>query len=89
MKLSSHGINVHVWDITNCTLMLKLCRCSLAHFILGSDVKTAKRNASQELFLPVFSSLLDALLFRAQVFLFYFNFIFCSFMCVAIAIQMT
>jgi hypothetical protein len=41
--------------------------CSLAHFILGTDVKAAKRNASQELFLPVFSSLLDAVLFRAQI----------------------
>jgi len=51
--------------------MLKLCRCSLAHFILGIDVKTAKRNVVQELFVPVFSSLLDALLFRAQVCLFY------------------
>uniref|UniRef100_K3ZH68 Exportin-1/Importin-beta-like domain-containing protein n=1 Tax=Setaria italica TaxID=4555 RepID=K3ZH68_SETIT len=44
-----------------------LLRCTLAHFILGIDVKTAKRNAAQELFLPVFSSLLDALLFRAQI----------------------
>jgi hypothetical protein len=51
--------------------MLKLCRCSLAHFILGVDVNTAKRNVVQELFVPVFSSLLDALLFRAQVCLFY------------------
>jgi hypothetical protein len=51
--------------------MLKLCRCSLAHFILGVDVNTAKRNGVQELFVPVFSSLLDALLFRAQVCLFY------------------
>jgi hypothetical protein len=31
---------------------------------------TAKRNAAQELFLPVFSSLLDALLLRAQVCMF-------------------
>ncbi|KAF8650838.1 hypothetical protein HU200_063746 [Digitaria exilis] len=44
-----------------------LLRCTLAHFILGIDVKTTKRNAAQELFLPVFSSLLDALLFRAQI----------------------
>jgi len=52
------------WEIADSTLQFW---CSLAHFILGSDVKTAKRNASQELFLPVFSSLLDALLFRAQI----------------------
>ncbi|AQK57548.1 ARM repeat superfamily protein [Zea mays] len=44
-----------------------LLRCSLAHFILGIDVKSAKRNVVQELFVPVFSSLLDALLFRAQM----------------------
>lgn len=43
----------------------------MAHFILGVDVNTAKRNGVQELFVPVFSSLLDALLFRAQVCLFY------------------
>ena len=43
----------------------------MAHFILGIDVKTAKRNVVRELFVPVFSSLLDALLFRAQVCLFY------------------
>lgn len=73
MKLSSHGINVHVWDIIICIFYVETlhCRCTLAHFILGIDVKTAKRNAAQELFLPVFSSLLDALLFRAQVCLFY------------------
>ncbi|KAG2562521.1 hypothetical protein PVAP13_8KG282700 [Panicum virgatum] len=52
------------WEIADSTLQFW---CSLAHFILGSDVKTAKRNASQVLFLPVFSSLLDALLFRAQI----------------------
>ena len=46
--------------------MPKLCRCSLAHYILGTEVMPAKRNAAQELFSPVFSSLLDALLFRAQ-----------------------
>uniref|UniRef100_A0A0D9XST1 Exportin-1/Importin-beta-like domain-containing protein n=1 Tax=Leersia perrieri TaxID=77586 RepID=A0A0D9XST1_9ORYZ len=44
-----------------------LLRCSLAHFILESDAQTDKRNAAQELFSPVFSSLLDALLFRAQI----------------------
>ncbi|KAF8775876.1 hypothetical protein HU200_004124 [Digitaria exilis] len=44
-----------------------LLRCTLAHFILGIDTKTTKRNAAQEVFLPVFSSLLDALLFRAQI----------------------
>ncbi|XP_039825064.1 importin-13-like isoform X4 [Panicum virgatum] len=52
------------WEIADSTLQFW---CSLAHFILGTDVNTAKRNASQELFLPVFSSLLDALLFRAQI----------------------
>uniref|UniRef100_J3N8V9 Exportin-1/Importin-beta-like domain-containing protein n=1 Tax=Oryza brachyantha TaxID=4533 RepID=J3N8V9_ORYBR len=44
-----------------------LLRCSLSHFILESDAETDKRNAAQELFSPVFSSLLDALLFRAQI----------------------
>uniref|UniRef100_A0A0E0BJZ3 Exportin-1/Importin-beta-like domain-containing protein n=1 Tax=Oryza glumipatula TaxID=40148 RepID=A0A0E0BJZ3_9ORYZ len=44
-----------------------LLRCSLAHFILDSDAQTEKRNAVQEIFSPVFSSLLDALLFRAQI----------------------
>uniref|UniRef100_A0A0D3HMT5 Exportin-1/Importin-beta-like domain-containing protein n=1 Tax=Oryza barthii TaxID=65489 RepID=A0A0D3HMT5_9ORYZ len=44
-----------------------LLRCSLAHFILDSDAQTEKRNAAQEIFSPVFSSLLDALLFRAQI----------------------
>jgi hypothetical protein len=52
--------------------MLKFYRCSLAHFILGIDVQ-AERNVAQETFLPVFTSLLDALLFRAQVYLFSFN----------------
>ncbi|CAO2144367.1 unnamed protein product [Urochloa humidicola] len=52
------------WEIADSTLQFW---CTLAHFILGIDVKTAKRNATQELFLPVFSSLLDALLFRAQI----------------------
>ncbi|CAD6253673.1 unnamed protein product [Miscanthus lutarioriparius] len=52
------------WEIAESTLQFW---CSLAHFILGIDVKTAKRNVAQELFVPVFSSLLDALLFRAQI----------------------
>ncbi|TVU23300.1 hypothetical protein EJB05_25656, partial [Eragrostis curvula] len=52
------------WEIADSTLQFW---CTLAHFILGIDVKTAKRNVVQELFLPVFSSLLDALLFRAQI----------------------
>ncbi|CAM0873715.1 unnamed protein product [Alopecurus aequalis] len=52
------------WEIADSTLQFW---CSLAHFILGIDVQTAERNASQEMFLPVFSSLLDALLFRAQI----------------------
>jgi hypothetical protein len=50
--------------------MLKFYRFSLAHFILGIDVQSAERNATQETFPPVFSSLLDALLFRAQIYLF-------------------
>jgi hypothetical protein len=53
--------------------MLKFYRFSLAHFILGIDVQSAERNATQETFLPVFSSLLDALLFRAQIYLFSLN----------------
>ncbi|CAD6256823.1 unnamed protein product [Miscanthus lutarioriparius] len=52
------------WEIAESTFQFW---CSLAHFILGIDVKTAKRNVVQELFVPVFSSLLDALLFRAQI----------------------
>uniref|UniRef100_A0A0A9DRU3 Exportin-1/Importin-beta-like domain-containing protein n=1 Tax=Arundo donax TaxID=35708 RepID=A0A0A9DRU3_ARUDO len=52
------------WEIADSTLQFW---CSLAHFILEIDVKTAKRNAAQELFSPVFASLLDALLFRAQI----------------------
>ncbi|WVZ51352.1 hypothetical protein U9M48_002505 [Paspalum notatum var. saurae] len=52
------------WEIADSTLQFW---CSLAHFILGIDVKIAKRHVAQELFLPVFSSLLDALLFRAQI----------------------
>ncbi|KAJ1275764.1 hypothetical protein BS78_05G161400 [Paspalum vaginatum] len=52
------------WEIADSTLQFW---CSLAHFILGVDVKIAKRHVAQELFLPVFSSLLDALLFRAQI----------------------
>ncbi|KAL6842920.1 hypothetical protein ACP4OV_027233 [Aristida adscensionis] len=52
------------WEIVDSTLQFW---CSLANFILGIDVKTAKRNVVQELFSPVFSSLLDALLFRAQI----------------------
>ncbi|AQK57551.1 ARM repeat superfamily protein [Zea mays] len=52
------------WEIAESTLQFW---CSLAHFILGIDVKSAKRNVVQELFVPVFSSLLDALLFRAQM----------------------
>ncbi|XP_062197197.1 transportin MOS14 isoform X2 [Phragmites australis] len=52
------------WEIADSTLQFW---CSLAHFTLGIDVKTAKRNATHELFFPVFSSLLDALLFRAQI----------------------
>ncbi|VAI05521.1 transportin MOS14-like isoform X3 [Triticum dicoccoides] len=52
------------WEIAESTLQFW---CSLAHCILGIDEQTSKRNATQELFLPVFSSLLDALLFRAQI----------------------
>lgn len=52
------------WEIADSTLQFW---CSLAHFILGMDVQTAKRKAAQEQFFPVFSSLLDALLFRAQI----------------------
>ncbi|XP_071675183.1 uncharacterized protein [Lolium perenne] len=52
------------WGIADSTLQFW---CSLAHFILGIDVQSAERNATQETFLPVFSSLLDALLFRAQI----------------------
>ncbi|XP_024319110.1 transportin MOS14 isoform X2 [Brachypodium distachyon] len=52
------------WEIADSTLQFW---CSLAHFLLGIDVQAAKRNATRELFLPVFSSLLDALLFRAQI----------------------
>nr|CAB3491710.1 unnamed protein product [Digitaria exilis] len=52
------------WEIADSTLQFW---CTLAHFILGIDTKTTKRNAAQEVFLPVFSSLLDALLFRAQI----------------------
>lgn len=52
------------WEIADSTLQFW---CSLAHFILGMDVQTAKRKATQEQFFPVFSSLLDALLFRAQI----------------------
>uniref|UniRef100_A0A8I6YG59 Exportin-1/Importin-beta-like domain-containing protein n=1 Tax=Hordeum vulgare subsp. vulgare TaxID=112509 RepID=A0A8I6YG59_HORVV len=52
------------WEIADSTLQFW---CSLAHCILGIDEQTSKRNAAQELFLPVFSSLLDALLFRAQI----------------------
>jgi transportin-3 len=52
------------WEIAESTLQFW---CSLANFILGIDVQTAERNAAQEIFLPVFSSLLDALLFRAQI----------------------
>ncbi|KAM3313005.1 hypothetical protein ACQJBY_032625 [Aegilops geniculata] len=52
------------WEIAESTLQFW---CSLAHYILGIDEQTSKRNATQELFLPVFSSLLDALLFRAQI----------------------
>ncbi|KAM0913940.1 hypothetical protein ACQ4PT_011836 [Festuca glaucescens] len=52
------------WEIADSTLQFW---CSLAHFILGIDVQSAERNAAQETFLPVFSSLLDALLFRAQI----------------------
>ncbi|KAF0897018.1 hypothetical protein E2562_031318 [Oryza meyeriana var. granulata] len=52
------------WEIADSTLQFW---CNLAHFILDSDAQTGKRNAAQELFSPVFSSLLDALLFRAQI----------------------
>ncbi|EMS52798.1 hypothetical protein TRIUR3_11485 [Triticum urartu] len=52
------------WEIAESTLQFW---CSLAHCILGIDEQTSKRSATQELFLPVFSSLLDALLFRAQI----------------------
>ncbi|KAG8089958.1 hypothetical protein GUJ93_ZPchr0011g28385 [Zizania palustris] len=52
------------WEIADSTLYFW---CNLSYFILGSDTETDKRNAVQELFTPVFSSLFDALLFRAQV----------------------
>ncbi|KAG8090646.1 hypothetical protein GUJ93_ZPchr0011g26887 [Zizania palustris] len=52
------------WEIADSTLQFW---CSLAYFILGCDAQAAKRNGAQELFSPVFSSLLDALLFRAQI----------------------
>ncbi|OAY85542.1 Transportin-3 [Ananas comosus] len=44
-----------------------LLRCSLAHYIHGMDLENAKRKVVEELFFPLFSALLDALLLRAQV----------------------
>ncbi|KAK3120355.1 hypothetical protein QOZ80_9AG0686260 [Eleusine coracana subsp. coracana] len=52
------------WEIADSTLQFW---CSLAHFILDIDMKTARRTATQELFSPVFYSLLDVILFRAQI----------------------
>ncbi|KAJ4794999.1 Transportin-3 [Rhynchospora pubera] len=41
--------------------------CSLAHYILGMEIKNGKRRVSFDVFCPVFSALLDAVLVRAQV----------------------
>lgn len=45
-----------------------ISRSSLASYILGLDVNTAKNKKHvEEMFFSVFSALLDALLLRAQV----------------------
>ncbi|XP_078159617.1 ARM repeat superfamily protein isoform X1 [Carex rostrata] len=41
--------------------------CSLAQYILGIEIQNGKRRVTFEVFCPVFSALLDALLLRAQV----------------------
>lgn len=53
-------------------LFLHICRCSLAHYIHGMDLENAKRKVVEELFFPLFSALLDALLLRAQVQILFF-----------------
>ncbi|KAJ3671776.1 hypothetical protein LUZ60_007855 [Juncus effusus] len=50
-------------DIADSTLPFWCC---LANYILGLETKNGKRNAKLQLFQPVFSTLLDALLLRAQ-----------------------
>ncbi|KAK9271665.1 hypothetical protein L1049_002028 [Liquidambar formosana] len=53
------------WEIADSTLQFW---CTLASYILGLDVDGGKNKASvEDMFFPVFSALLDALLLRAQV----------------------
>ncbi|ERN06419.1 transportin MOS14 isoform X1 [Amborella trichopoda] len=53
------------WEISDSTLQFW---CSLASYLLGSDIgKESNRTMVHEMFCPVFTALLDALLLRAQV----------------------
>nr|CAD1820283.1 unnamed protein product [Ananas comosus var. bracteatus] len=60
--LSCVAFSSEDWEIADSTL-----QCSLAHYIHGMDLENAKRKVVEELFFPLFSALLDALLLRAQV----------------------
>ncbi|XP_042502034.1 transportin MOS14 isoform X4 [Macadamia integrifolia] len=54
------------WEIPDSTLQFW---CSLASYVLGLDTdKGNSRKTVEEMFFPVFSALLDALLLRAQLF---------------------
>ncbi|XP_077250127.1 ARM repeat superfamily protein isoform X2 [Tasmannia lanceolata] len=53
------------WEISDSTLQFW---CSLASYLLGQDLdKASHRKIVEDMFLPIFSALLDALLLRAQV----------------------
>lgn len=52
------------WEIADSTLQFW---CSLATYLLSVEVGKANKNVAEEMFSPIFSALLDALLLRAQV----------------------
>ncbi|XP_064956071.1 transportin MOS14-like isoform X2 [Musa acuminata AAA Group] len=52
------------WEIADSTLQFW---CSLANYLMGLDFQNTNRKIVGELFVPVFSALLDALLLRVQV----------------------
>ncbi|KAG6519369.1 transportin MOS14-like [Zingiber officinale] len=52
------------WEIADSTLQFWCC---LANYLLGVDFQNANRKTVEDMFFPVFSALLDAVLLRAQV----------------------
>ncbi|XP_074582171.1 transportin MOS14-like isoform X2 [Curcuma longa] len=52
------------WEIADSTLQFWCC---LANYLLGVDFQSANRKTVEDMFFPVFSALLDAVLLRAQV----------------------